>query len=286
MAIPPDPTPAERETVMGMSVRNAVVAVLALLVAGGCVRRPDGVLTDAEMTPVAADMQLAEAYIQTQAQRGSHAQREAMVDYVLRKHGLTREEFDTTMSWYGRNVDAYYDLCESVGKELERRRRRMGGNAAVESSDLWPYSRQSLISLYSPSNAFGFSIPTADIQSGQRVELRFRMRDRVSGSAMLGVEYDNGVKAFQTRTLSGVRRLKLVLQTDTGMKVSRIFGNMLLDDASQLPLWIDSISLSALPFDSLEYFNIHGQRLYRDPTQRRQNREELPDSAKLISEGR
>ena len=152
------------------------------------------------------------------------------------------------------------------------------GSFTVQSSDLWPYSRQSFISRKSSSDAFMFSIPVVEVQKGERIELKLRMRDRIDATALLGVEYDNGVKEFQNRTLTGVQRLRMVLQTDTGRSVSRIFGNMLLNDMSQTPLWIDSISLSSLPFDSLEYYNIHSQRIYREPKERRRPKAEIPDS--------
>lgn len=260
-----------------------VFAGAALILLSACVRRPEGVLSDAEMVQVVTDLELAEAYVHTQALRGE-GERSALVDHVLATHGLSREEFDSTMSWYGRNVDAYYDLCESVEKELSRRKGRMTGGMTVESSDLWPYSRQTLIACNSPSESFGFTVPTVDVRPGQRVELRFRLRDRVDGTAMLGVEYDNGLKSFMPRSLSGVRRVKMVLQTDTGMTVRRIFGNMLLNDASRTPLWIDSISLSVLPFDSLEYYNIHGQRKFSDPKERRRPPEEEPDTLTVVTD--
>lgn len=262
--------------VSGLRLYLLAGAVMAMSAA--CVRRPDGVLSDKDMVSLVADMELAEAYVQTGSRGAGEEERAALVDYVIKKHGLTREEFDTTMAWYGRNVDAYYDLCESVEAELARRKGKLTGSFTVQSSDLWPYSRQSFISRKSSSDAFMFSIPVVEVQKGERIELKLRMRDRIDATALLGVEYDNGVKEFQNRTLTGVQRLRMVLQTDTGHSVSRIFGNMLLNDMSQTPLWIDSISLSSLPFDSLEYYNIHSQRIYREPKERRRPKAEIPDS--------
>lgn len=265
-----------------MKLRRSYIFALAsvALLGSSCIRRPDGVQSDKKMVPVIADLELAEAYMQTQRSTDNGDLRTATVDRIISEHGLTRAEFDTTMAWYGRNIDSYYELCSMVEKELARRRQKVSGGKSIEmeSSDLWPYSRQSLLSRLSGSDAFEFSIPTVDVESGQRIELKLRMNGNTDGMAMLGVEYDNGTKGYFTRTISNSRRLKLSFQTDTARTVTRIFGNLLLKDEATMPLWIDSIYLSALPFDSLEYYKIHSQRTFRDPVQRRRPREEMAAS--------
>ena len=66
-----------------------VVAVALLL--GSCVKRPDKVLSDEDMAPIIADMELAEAY--AQANPGvisDQEKREQLIDGVLKKHGVSR----------------------------------------------------------------------------------------------------------------------------------------------------------------------------------------------------
>lgn len=244
------------------------------MLSASCIRRPEGILSDREMAPVIADLELAEAYVKTSHGGLNSLQNRALVDYVLAKHGLTRAEFDSTMSWYGRNADAYYELCDVVDKELSKRKREISGSKSieVETSDLWPYSRQSYVSRRSGYDGFEFSVPTSDVGNGQRVNLKLRINDPVSGSALLGVEYDDGQKDYMFRALSSAKRLNLVLQTDTGRRVSRIFGNFMVSDRERLPLWLDSIYLTSLPYDTLEYYSISGQRSFREPQGRRKPR--------------
>lgn len=248
-------------------------AVLAcVLLAASCVKRPEGVLSDKKMAPVVADLQLAEAYLQSRPQGVETARnKEALIEYVIEKHGLTRAEFDSTMSWYGRNVDEYRNLYDKVNKELAKRKRKLAGasSAEHETEDLWPYTRQSLISHLSDEDGLRFSIPTAGVTPGQRLELKMRLRSGVAGSTTFGVEYDNGAMAYTYKPVSGSRRLKVSLQTDTALTVKRIFGNFSVTDRSDLPLWIDSIYLHALPYDSLEYYQINSQRLYHKPARRK-----------------
>lgn len=257
-----------------MKIRKTYILVLAMLMmlVSSCIKRPEGVLSDKKMAPVIADLELTEAYIQTQRGSVNEEEQRATIERIIESHGLTREQFDTTMAWYGRNVDSYSELCTLVEKELSQRKKKLAGSKSleIETSDLWPYPRVSTLSRLSSTDAFVFSLPTVDVQSGQRIEFKMRTNMSIDATAMLGVEYDNGVKGYFTRTVSNARRVNLTFQTDTAKKVKRIFGNVLLKENAVMPIWIDSIYLSALPFDSMEYYKIHSQREFRDPVQRRQ----------------
>lgn len=249
-----------------------VIVIMALALAA-CVRRPEHVVSDEKMARVVADLELAEAYMESMHGPRTPEKKREIVDFIIDKHGLSREDFDSTMSWYGRNIDAYYAMCDMAEKQLADRKRRLAGNKSVEveSSDLWPYQRQSFLSPISGTDAFRFSLPVSDVQKGQRLNLKFRLNNPVSANALFGVEYDNGEKSYITRPLYQTKSLDLSLQTDTGKTVSRIFGNMTVSDQNLLPLWLDSIYLKALPFDSMEYYKIHVQKSYREPKSSRRN---------------
>lgn len=248
-----------------------LLSIAFALVMGACVRRPKGVLSDKEMASVVADLKLAEAYLQNQSPVNVSANRDRLMEYVMEKHGLTREQFDSTMSWYGRNVDAYYAMCDLADKELAKKKKKVAGATSVEieTSDLWPYQRQAYLSTLSGSDALEFSLPTSEVSKGDRINLKFRINNSTSGNAILGVEYEDGEKSYFSRVLSNVKRLDLTLQTDTGKSVSRIFGNFLLSDSYSLPVWLDSIYLQVLPFDSTQYYIINTNRKYREPKARR-----------------
>lgn len=253
--------------------------LLISLALASCVKRPSGVLSDKKMTKVVADMELADAYIKSNPSGDVGSKSEAIEAYVLEKHGVSRAEYDSTMAWYARNVDDYYQFCNLVDKELRLRRSKISGASLSDTPDLWPYSRQAVISALSGSNALEFDFPSNDVEAGERVKFKFRINKPAFGSAILGVEYEDGLMSFSTRSLSSTKKLDITLQTDTAKKVTRIFGHMLLRDKNVLPLWLDSISLTKLPFDSMEYYNMYGQRAYKFPVKRR----ELPKKVKQDS---
>lgn len=244
------------------------LAIPLLLAPAACTRRPKGVLSDKEMAPVVADLELAEAYLQANpAYIDNPDKKEAMIAYVLKKHGVKRKEFDATMDYYGRNVDEYREMYARVEKLIAEERREMTGVAAADKStgDLWPYSRHSLISDRSGENGLSFSIPAGDLKPGERIAWKMRLRNSTNTQAVLGVEYDNGVRSYLYRKIGGSRRIELTLQTDTGRTVKNVFGYMTVDDSWSLPLWVDSLSLRTLPLDTMEYYNINSQRTWRRP---------------------
>lgn len=226
-----------------------------------CKHRPSGVLSDKEMAPVIADLKIADAMFSSRT-HGSDENKKAAVEFILKKHGVAREEFDSTMAWYGRNPDAYYELCDLAEKEILVRKKEISGGSVetVESTDLWPYSRYAMLSPLAASNGIDFSIPVSGIEKGGIIEWKFRANNSISGQSILGVEYESGKKAYLTRNFSEQKKGDISLQTDTAENVTRVFGNMAVDDRRRLPVWLDSIALRALPFDSTRYYSIHSLR--------------------------
>lgn len=241
------------------------MVVVALLLGAGCNKRPKGVLSDDEMVGLIADMQIAEVYMQ-QHNSGYYNDsiRDSAVQWALDKHGLSKADFDSTMTWYGRNIDDYLNLFGKVDAELAKRQNRAIGETEknLVSTDLWPYSRHILISENAPSNGLEFSLPLKDIPKGERITWKMRLKGLSSGNVLLGVDYDNGMSSYTYQTQNGNSKIDLTLQTDTAYNVKRVFGYMRTKEDHSLPIWIDSIALQQLPLDSTEYYRIHSQRKY------------------------
>ncbi len=239
--------------------------VLTLLLGAGCNKRPRGVLSDDEMVGLIADMQIAEVYMQ-QHNSGYYNDsiRDSAVQWALDKHGLSKADFDSTMTWYGRNIDDYLNLFGKVDAELAKRQNRAIGETEknLVSTDLWPYSRHILISENAPSNGLAFSLPLNDIPKGERITWKMRLKGLSSGNVLLGVDYDNGMSSYTYQTQNGNSKIDLTLQTDTAYNVKRVFGYIRTKEDHSLPIWIDSIALQQLPLDSTEYYRIHSQRKY------------------------
>lgn len=236
-----------------------------MLLVVSCNKRPKGVLSDDEMVGLIADMQVAEVYMQ-QHNSGYYndSVRDSAVQWALDKHGLSKADFDSTMTWYGRNIDDYLNLFGKVDAELAKRQNKAIGETEknLVSADLWPYSRHIMISENSPSNGLAFSLPLNDLPKGERITWKMRLRGLPSGNVLLGVDYDNGTSSYMYQSPNGNSKIDMTLQTDSSYNVKRVFGYVRVKEDHSLPVWIDSIALQRIPIDSTEYYRIHSQRRY------------------------
>lgn len=220
-----------------------------------------------------ADIEMAQAYIQSKGYRDNTPEsRERILEYVLEKNGMTREDFDSTLSWYGRHIDLYDDLYAKVDKELGKREAKITGNGMeVLSNDLWPYSRHLVISSMASHDNLIFTIPTEEMEKGDFLTWKFRMSDSSDGTALLGVKYIGGKVSFVNQNLGG-NNIEITLQTDSALRVKEIFGNVRIKENRSF-VGLDSISLSSVPFDSTMYYRIHSVRNYYGPISKKKPKE-------------
>lgn len=234
--------------------RFCVFFFLLIVFMVSCSDRPSGVLKEKEMVDLLVDMQLAEAYTHTQNTLSNH-EREDLGKRVLIAHGVSAETLDTTLAWYGRNMDEYSDLYEKVDKELQKRRKKYTENPAdiyKEIDDLWPYSQHLVISPLSGHDSFTFSLLHPEIKKGEILQFSFYLPNSVGLRGTLGVEYEDG-RGEATITNTTRNKVMVEVQTDSSKVVKRIFGTMHVKDLKKLPLYIDSISLKGEPIDTINY---------------------------------
>ena len=66
--------------------------------------RPSNVLSEKKMVDLLVDMELSEAYVNTQGGISTSEDRVNMGKRVLEIHKVSEETLDTTLAWYGRNL--------------------------------------------------------------------------------------------------------------------------------------------------------------------------------------
>lgn len=245
-----------------------------MVVMAGCVRRPRHVMSDKEMAGIVADMELAEAYLNSgQQDIGSREEmRERMVEGVLKRHKVSREDFDSTLSWYGHNVDAYYKLDAEINRALAARQRELAGKSGsmkeedVQLDDIWPYRRTAVIWEKSGSNVLRFSVPVTEADKGTQLKWMMRTRTPSDMGVVMGVEYTDGTISYVSRTSGSQRKIEVICQTDTGMKPKRMFGYLNARKPQELPVFLDSIQLVKEPYDSTTYYRVNSQRRLSKPS--------------------
>lgn len=269
-------------------ISYAPAMLLCLLIVAGCQRRPDHVLAEKDMVSLMIDLQLAESYTDMEYSGiDLPTYRRQLAESVLMAHNVSREELDSTLSWYGRNLDEYSKLYEKVDKGMAEKKERLlaadGDAPAVQGDFLWPYTENGVISKLGNSDGWILSVPAPELEKGDMLEWSMHLKVPENLVGILGVEYDDGSGEAVSSNFIGRKSVELKLQTDTGKHVARIYGTMRLKEPITADVFADSIRMVRFPFDSLEYRQYRNQRRYGMPYRIRKEPVERHDT--LSGEG-
>ncbi|MDE6336748.1 MAG: DUF4296 domain-containing protein [Muribaculaceae bacterium] len=269
------------------------ILILSGLLASGCKEQKEKVLSEREMVDLIVDLKLAEAYANSQLSGPNPSeQRRELAKSVLAEHNVTQEQLDTTLGWYGRNLDKYAELYEKVDKRLLDKRKKLLKNsesdlAEKEGDNFWLYGKNSIISTLGNNDGWIISLSDPDLGKGDRLEWTMHINNASAPlMGVLGVDYDDGTSEAVNTYFTNRQHIELALQTDTGKRVQRVYGTMRLKKQDNMPLFADSIALRRLPYDSLEYARFRSQRKYGYPirvTQEDRRRKALADSLRQDS---
>lgn len=87
-----------------------------------CNSTPDGVIPDDEMAELMADIHTAESVVDTERRVfATDSMRRLLKQSVIARYGYTMADFDSSLSYYGRNIDLYAKLYEDVITILDER---------------------------------------------------------------------------------------------------------------------------------------------------------------------
>lgn len=248
-----------------MKYLSAILIVICL--SAGCSKRPKDIIDEDKMVSIMADIQIAEAY-----DRSGDANeyldgknRELLGRGILMQHGVSVEEMDSTLAWYGRNMDEYSKLYKKIDIELNKRQQKYAKAAGEtekegSSSDLWPYSRHFVVDNRSLVDGIVVNIPVTDLAPGDKITWKMTTDGAEVRSLTIGVDYENGTSELSKITNRSMdRRVETSLQTDSLLRVDRIFAIANFEHAKS-KVFVDSVYLTHQPFNREEYHKKGFQR--------------------------
>lgn len=251
--------------------RLTAILLLALSVLTSCKKTPDYVIGESDMAELIADMEVADAVVEINRQNySSDSLRDELRQSILKKHDVTEEEFDTSLMWYGHNLDIYRDVYENAKGILEDRQKDLIAEAkeagekmtmSGDSVDIWQGAR---IAIFDKKRIGGyaqlnFSIPADEnTQQGDFFKWKFRILNMQSdGQALLGVDYVDGTSEYQIKSVRPEETLSIDLQADSLISVERVYGYFLYRMKDEDAIFADSISLYRSRLNRDRY-NFHG----------------------------
>lgn len=84
-----------------------------------CDNTPKGVLSKSDMADVLYDYHLTQSMLNYMPQKEREEMSQQYIDAVFEKHGITEEEFDSSLVWYNKNTSKLYDVYKDVQARYE-----------------------------------------------------------------------------------------------------------------------------------------------------------------------
>jgi len=153
-----------------MKTRFLLILVSACMLLGGCrLRRPSEVLSPKKMENILYDYHKAQA-IAIGLPASERYQREQMYAYVYNKHGITKEEFETSLVWYTRNPQKLSEVYDAISGRIDKERKAISTQLELvenmsysvmsgDTVDLWYQRRNQILTPAASMDKLLFEIP-------------------------------------------------------------------------------------------------------------------------------
>lgn len=242
--------------------RYAASALLLLALAACQVERPDTVLSDEKMEKVLYDYHIAKA-LGEDLPFDENYKKVLYVESAFRKHGITEEQFDSSMVWFARYPEILSKVYERVNARLKgeketlenliaKRNNRPRTSEAGDSIDVWAWQRLYQLSGMPMDNKMTFALPS-DSNFQERDTLCWKLHvsfqgadfDSVSAPVMaMQIQYKNDSIVSGLRKIYKAGDYALVLQGDTLGMLKEVTGFVYYPEQKvERPLLLSQISL-------------------------------------------
>ena len=230
-----------------MTNRFHIFSFITLIcIAASCSRVPKHIISERKMRVVLYDMLIAEAMVETMPTYYSTSdEKQTIYDAVFAKHKISQAEYDSTLMWYGKNMDLYMAIYKLVLKDIDKSIAALGdikpnpisGDlSGYDSIDIWIFKRYDVFKPwqvfntllfdilpqqpYSPGSSYVFGLSVWGIPS----VLKYKPKIHISA-----VQADTIIST--TKEISGDGYHEAIIRTLSTTNVTRIYGYILMNEA-------------------------------------------------------
>lgn len=242
--------------------RLCPAVLIAVAAMTSCDRHPAGVLGQEEMAQLLADLDRAEVVVETNTRTYNDSLRRVLRQSVYARHGVTSAEVDSSLSWYGYNMDRYLKVhertIEILEEDLKKAQEKAASSAASDrgasdthmmfegdSVDVWESERFRRLNVRMPSQIISFRYNSdPNWETGDTYTLRQKHIGTTSPVEVTMVaEYPDGTTDYLTRSLSGEGWHDVRFETSRQRKPRYVYGTISYRGRSG-DAYIDSISMT------------------------------------------
>lgn len=268
----------------------AILLICSIIGFFSCIDNSSLVVDDDKMVDLLVDLHKYEAILAMRTgEFNSDSVKKVYRQTILKKHGVSQEQFDSSLAWYGRHIDDYVKIYDRVLQEYDRQILATNDRAAEtgeiyegianDAENMWTLAPLYIISSKDENKNIIFEITDSNLfNNGDRLRWQLRVTNVTQEvSMMLGVDYDNNSTSFMSKDIRKDGKYNITLQTDSSLKVERLFGIVRCNPKQKEVLFFDSIVVDRLPLVASSYNIKYAQRVFKMPTPKRN--QQLNDSA-------
>ena len=102
------------------------LTLIAISFFSACDKTPDHVIESEKMEDLLIDIHRAEVYMENDRYiAGSKDAQDSIKNSIFAKHSITKADFDTSMVWYGKNLDKFIEIYNNVIIRLQSEDNRL-----------------------------------------------------------------------------------------------------------------------------------------------------------------
>ena len=251
-----------------MTNRLLILGVILLsCVIVSCSRVPKHIISEKNMRTVLYDMHIAEALVETKNDiYRTIDDRQGVYDAVFKKHNITQSEYDSSLVWYGKNVDLYMDVYNLVLNDIKANVAALGDIKASslpvdvsskDSIDIWADNRNYTFDSKNVFNTLLFNTsPIEPYSSGSSFVLGlsiwgispdFKHKPKIHISA---VHADTIISINKELDVDGY--YETIIRTVATKQVLRVYGYITVNnaEASYHRIYLNNINLMKYNYGS------------------------------------
>lgn len=138
---------------------------------------------------------------------------------VMKKHGVSVDEFDESLVYYTRHSDRLYDMYKNIAERMEARALSLGADvreiksygatvATTDTANIWPMESHAVLTSTPPNNTLSYSVAVdTSYHKGDRLIWSFNTKflyrqGRKEAVALMSVKFDNDSVTTRSKRLS------------------------------------------------------------------------------------
>ncbi len=208
---------------------------------------PSEFISESEMEDLLYDYHLAEA-MASQTKGDQNANVIAYRAAVLKKYGVSQEEFDTSMVYYMRHTVRLHKIYQRISERMDNEAQELGATGSMggiivssangDTADIWNGPRVLALIPNQPYNLYQFSLQAdSSFRKGDGFIFSFRTNfifqdGSRDGLAYLAMTYKNDSVATRNMHISSSSSYTLQLSDNDSLGIKEVKGFLLLGNGS------------------------------------------------------